>query len=320
MVVGEGLEVEAAASPAVSDQFTPPLPANASTHRYFFLFKPNFFPLIYFSQHSHSNYTLKMSPKSILIINPNTSKSMTEGLAPLIQTLQNECSSSTIISTYTAPQGVASVDNEEDALVSAKLAFSDLESQFSKYDAILVACYCVHPLVGMLRDHLPPHIHVTGIFEASVSVSLSLLPMEYEHETKRNTRSKFGIVSTGTYWENALSDGVKKLLDLKDLNASERFKGVETTGLTAAELHTAPPELVRQRMMEATKRLVRDRDVMIICMGCAGMAGLDSVVEEALVEELGEEEAQYIHVLDGVKAGIGALETLLRALPAKKRR
>lgn len=205
-------------------------------------------------------------------------------------------------------------------MVSAKLAFADLQSAFSMYDAILVACYCVHPLVGMLRDHLPPYIHVTGIFEASISASLSLLPMEYENGAPRNPRSKFGIVSTGTYWENALSTGVKSFLDLKDLNASGRFKGVETTGLSAAELHSAPPELVRQRMMEATKRLVKDRDVMIICLGCAGMAGLDSVVEEALVEELGEKEAQYVHVLDGVKAGISALEGLLRALPAKKRK
>jgi len=42
-------------------------------------------------------------------------------------------------------------------------------------------------------------------------------------------------------------------------------------------------------------------------------------VEEALVEELGEEEAKYIHILDGVKAGIGLLEMLLRAVPGKER-
>ncbi len=69
--------------------------------------------------------------------------------------------------------------------------------------------------------------------------------------------------------------------------------------------------------MEATKRLVKDRDVKVICLGCAGMAGLDGIVEEALVEELGEEEAKYVHVLDGVKAGLGLLEGLLRALPGK---
>jgi hypothetical protein len=47
--------------------------------------------------------------------------------------------------------------------------------------------------------------------------------------------------------------------------------------------------------------------------------GLDGIVQEALVEELGEKEANYVHILDGVKAGIGLLEGILRALPGKKR-
>jgi Asp/Glu/hydantoin racemase len=75
--------------------------------------------------------------------------------------------------------------------------------------------------------------------------------------------------------------------------------------------------VVRKKMMDATKRLVRNRDVKVICLGCAGMAGLDSLVEDALVEELGEEEAGCVLILDGVKAGIGLLESLLRALPGK---
>lgn len=152
-------------------------------------------------------------------------------------------------------------------------------------------------------------VHVTGIFEASISTSLSLLPM--------SGSQKFGIVSTGTYWEKELSEGVQKYLDVEDLKHFKRFKGVETTGLNADELHTAPPELVRRKMMEATKRLVKNKDVKVVCLGCAGMAGLDDIVREALVEELGD-DAKYVHILDGVKAGVGILEGLLRALPPRR--
>ena len=260
-----------------------------------------------------------MAPKTILIINPNTSKSMTKSVDELITDLQKDWATSTHFETYTAPTGPPSINDEDDAVESSNIVFTDLESKFHKYDAILVACYSVHPLVGKLRSHLHPHVHVTGIFEASISTSLSILPLEYGPNTQRHTRGKFGIVSTGQYWEKALSDGVTNFLDLESFSGSRRFKGVETTGLTAIELHTAPPELVRRKMMEATKRLVRDRDVKVVCLGCAGMVGLDSVVEEALVEELGEDEAQNVFVLDGVKAGIGALETLLRALPPKRK-
>jgi Asp/Glu/hydantoin racemase len=251
-----------------------------------------------------------MAPKRILVINPNTSVSMTKSVDQLIEKLQEQGQTSTHIETYTAPKGVASINNEDDAKISSDVVFEDLKDRFSTYNGILVACYSVHPLVTTLRDTLDPTIHVTGIFEASITASLSILPAT-------GVRSKFGIVSTGTYWEKALSDGVRDFLGLSEIAASNRFKGVETTGLNADELHSAPAELVRQKMIDATKRLVRDRDVKIICLGCAGMTGLDSIVETALVEELGAAEAKQVHVLDGVAAGIVALEGLVRVLPGK---
>ncbi len=89
--------------------------------------------------------------------------------------------------------------------------------------------------------------------------------------------------------------------------------GVETTGLNATELHDAPAEEVRQKMMEATKRLIRKGDVGAICLGCAGMAGMDKMVREACVDELGKEIGEGIRIVDGVKAGVGVLEALVRA-------
>jgi Asp/Glu/hydantoin racemase len=255
-----------------------------------------------------------MARPKILVINPNSSKAMTNSLDQLINSLDQQLPFSAEINTYTAPAGPPSINNENDALASAQVVLSDLEPKLSQYDAFLIACYSVHPLVGMLREKLAPRLHVTGIFEASICTALSLLPPQFGGK-----KSKFGIVSTGTYWEDALSEGVKMFLGLEDLRSSARFKGVETTGLNAIDLHTAPPEEVRRKMMEATKRLVEDRDVNVICLGCAGMAGLDGIVEKALVEELGENEARHIHILDGVKAGLGLLEGLLRALPGKER-
>ena len=66
-------------------------------------------------------------------------------------------------------------------------------------------------------------------------------------------------------------------------------------------------------MIKAAKTLLKDRDVSVICLGCAGMAGMDAIVREACVEELGEEEADNVHIVDGVKAGIALAEGLVRA-------
>lgn len=261
---------------------------------------------------------MKMTSKRILLINPNSSKSMTDGLAVLLRDMNRQGTTSSQIETYTAPSGPPSINNEKDALESAKIVFEDLRTRLSEYDAYLVACYSVHPLVGMLRERIPPHVHVTGIFEASISTSLSLLPLAPKNIAagSGSNFSKFGIVSTGTYWNKTLSEGVRDFLQLENLRSCERFRGVETTGLNADELHNTAPEIVRKRMMEATRRLVKDRDVRVVCLGCAGMAGLDVIVEEALLEELGD-DAKYVYVLDGVKAGLGMLENLLRALPPK---
>jgi Asp/Glu/hydantoin racemase len=271
---------------------------------------PHWERIIIYINNSITLKIMKSVSRKLLVINPNSSKPMTDGLDNLIKDLNRQGSTSTEIHTYTAPSGPPSINNEDDALESAKVVIADINSRLLDYDAFLVACYSVHPLVGMIQEKVPSHVHVTGIFEASISTSLSLIPMI----KGQKVRSKFGIVSTGSYWEKALSEGVKDFLEVDDLNNCKRFKGVETTGLSAGELHSVPPEEVRKKMMEATKRLVKDKDVKVICLGCAGMAGLDDIVKDALEEALGE-DAKHVHILDGVKAGIGLLESLLRALP-----
>jgi Asp/Glu/hydantoin racemase len=213
--------------------------------------------------------------------------------------------------TYTAPSGPDSINNEDDAAKSAEIVLEDVRKSrvIGNYDGFVVACYSVHPLTTKLKTMMPDkhQAPVVGIFEASISTALSLLPPAESGLTK-----KFGIVTTGKYWEGTLTEGVMSFLGCDRLASSKRFKGVESTGLSAAELHTSPPDVVRSRMIDATRRLVKDRDVNVICLGCAGMAGMDTIVKEACVEELGEEEAQQVHIIDGVKAGIALVEGLVR--------
>ena len=121
--------------------------------------------------------------------------------------------------------------------------------------------------------------------------------------------SKFGIVSTGSQWQEILGEAVTSLLGS---DSSSRYAGTETTGLNADELHTTPKDEVDRRMKEATKRLL-DRGAKAICLGCAGMAGMDRTVREACVEGLGEEEGRRIRIADGVVSGVGFLEGAVRA-------
>jgi len=142
---------------------------------------------------------------------------------------------------------------------------------------------------------------VLGIFEASVSTALNLLGEE----------QIFGIVSTGRVWEQILGDAIRE--DLLGVEKMRRvFAGVETLGLNAGELHGdgGGEGEVKKAVMAATGRLI-DTDpameVKVIVLGCAGMAGM----EEWVREEVGR-RGKEVRVVDGVKAGVGILQGLIR--------
>jgi Asp/Glu/hydantoin racemase len=254
----------------------------------------------------------------ILIINPNTSADMTNGMARLVRDAYDTQGGPNVqIELYTALKGPGSIDNEVHAMESARCVIDDLvvSGRLSQYDAFLVACYSVHPLVGFIRGELEKagiQAYAMGIFEASILTALSLLP-----PSSRDGR--FGIVSTGKYWEKALSDGVKSFLGTTSGTKNTRFAAVSTTGLNADQLHSMPKEEVRERMKAAVRSLMEsNKDVSIIILGCAGMAGLDDVVREALIEKYGEKVGKHVVILDGVKCGIGMLENLLRTIPLER--
>ena len=239
--------------------------------------------------------------RKILLINPNTTESMTDGLKPLVDTLDYN---TTKFYYFTAPSGVKSINNEGDAAVSAEACLPLLKERMVSYDAFLICCYSQHPLVSQLRQALidakqPAFKVVTGIFEASVASCLQSI----------NVDQKFGIVSTGSQWEGILQEAVTNLLGS---SAETRYAGTETTGLNADELHSTPKAEVDRRMKEATKRIL-SKGATAICLGCAGMAGLDGIVREACVEALGEESGRRIRIIDGVISGVVFLEGALRA-------
>jgi Asp/Glu/hydantoin racemase len=121
---------------------------------------------------------------------------------------------------------------------------------------------------------------------------------------------KFGIVSTGKVWEELLGTAVRELLGGE--SESPRFGGVTTTGLSAKELHDLPADVVRERMVDATRRLLRGGDVRVVCLGCAGMAGMNDIVREAAILELGQ-EGHKVHIVDGVLAGASILRSFVRS-------
>ncbi|KAI9680680.1 MAG: hypothetical protein M1817_004120 [Caeruleum heppii] len=273
-----------------------------------------------------------MAPLSLLVVNPNTSTSMTAALEPLISNLKLPNVRYTY---FTAPTGPSSINNDTDALDSATHCFPLLASLLPAHDGILIACYSSHPLVSQLRQKGTEtgwNGLVLGIFEASLEVAVGSLeqglPDDKDEEEKTGKRKAFGIVSTGKIWEALLTRGVEDWFRSRSTGPIPRritishFAGVHTTGLNASELHSAPPDLVTRRMKDATRRLLRheELDVRVVLLGCAGMSGLGRIVREACVEECGAERGGVmgVRVVDAVAAGVVVLVEGLRRVAGRE--
>ncbi|KAE8391007.1 hypothetical protein ETB97_001397 [Aspergillus alliaceus] len=276
----------------------------------------------------------------ILIINPNTSTTMTDALRPIVEELAYI---EVQFDYFTAPSdksvtledgrtinGVKSINSGEDSVTSALYCRPFLEPHLPNYDAFLVACYSAHPLVGMLKESiakleeadmvanlhksvpLPKRRYVTGIFEASVLMSLSLVGSFHLTDLgKTQSKEMFGIISTGSIWRAELGQAVEDFLLNSHGNSDSihRFAGVGTTGLTAVQLHTTPADEVSNRIREATQALLKSapHPVTSICLGCAGMAGMQKAVKQGCIDVYGRVQGDRVRIVDGVVAGAGML-------------
>lgn len=196
---------------------------------------------------------------------------------------------------------------------SAEVVYQNLQGKLGEYDAVLVACFSVHPLVHALaRD--APHATVTGIFEASVLACLPLLSPPIPGDGKEGEKPmSWGIVTTGKFWEKHLSDGVKEFLGQERGDANHKFAGVQSTGLDAGDFHGGvDPVVIRQKLEEATARLLSSARVECVVMGCAGMAGLEEIIRSVARREYGKSAGDKVFIVDGIKAGIGLLEQTVR--------
>jgi Asp/Glu/hydantoin racemase len=255
----------------------------------------------------------------LLVVNPNTTTSMTDTLRPMVARVLTG-SSDVACDFFTAPAppsdaahpgALPSINSPADAELSAEYLLPRLADLAPTYDGILIACYSEHPLVRLLGDvvaslHDGRRRYVMGIFEASVIASLALL-------AQLPSASTFGIVSTGAVWGTAFAGAVRVFA-----GGSARFAACETTGLSALELHALPAADVRTAMVRATTRLLKlgqatGAPVRVVCMGCAGMAGLEEAVREGAQCVLGENEGKDVRIVDGVVAGVGWLVAACRA-------
>jgi allantoin racemase len=211
----------------------------------------------------------------ILVINPNTSEEMTAGIDAIAKKYARH---DTQIETMHPKRGPRSIEcaYEED-IVSEGVLEAVIEGNEKKFDAIIIACYG-DPHLQSAREI--SDVPVYGIAESSMHMACLL-------------GYKFSIV-TVLERSRPIFEQLVRTVGLESKCAS-----IRTTSVSVLEIAKDPAATMKV-LTEAGRAAVREDGAEVICLGCAGMAGLDKPMEQEL----------NVPVLDGVVCSVKIAEAV----------
>lgn len=212
----------------------------------------------------------------ILFINPNTSTSFTEKIQLIVSQYASSGTQAVAMNPSSGPRSIESIYDE---LLSSPGTLELALTQLDNFDAFVIACYSDHPTVYALREITDKP--VLGIADASMYMACML-------------GYKFSVVTTNDEWEPLLWDAVKHF------GLGERCASVRTTGMAVLELESGEHD-TQALIQQAALKAIQEDGAEVICLGCAGMTGLDKQLEQVL----------GVPVIDGVVAALKFLEGML---------
>jgi allantoin racemase len=212
----------------------------------------------------------------ILIVNVNTTDSMTEGIG---QQARRVASPGTEIIPLTPRFGAESVEGNFESYLAAVAVMDRVVSYPEPYDAVIQAGYGEHGREG-LQELLD--VPVVDITEAAASTAMFL-------------GHKYSVVTTLDRTVPLIEDRLK-LAGLDDRCAS-----VRASGLAVLELESDPGRAVEAIADQASRAILEDH-AEVICLGCGGMAELEEKVRSR----------SGAPVVDGVAAAVTIAESLVR--------
>jgi allantoin racemase len=211
----------------------------------------------------------------ILVVNVNTSASMTKAIA---EAAARYASPGTETITVQPFFGAEAVDSNFESYISAVAVMDRVLAYKEPYDAVVMAGFGEHGRDGLQELIEQP---VVEICEASAHVAMMI-------------GRTYAVVTTLQRSVPAIEDR------LRLAGLWERCAGVRASGLSTLDVDRDPKGSMRAIVAEARKA-VEEQHAEVICLGCAGMAGL----EEAITSEL------CVPVIDGVGAAVRLAESIV---------
>ncbi|WP_299472984.1 aspartate/glutamate racemase family protein [uncultured Roseibium sp.] len=218
------------------------------------------------------------APKHILVINPNTTVSMTEKIGTCARSASAAETRITAINPVSGPAAIQGPIDGEAALPGLYALVDEAMASGVGYDALIIACFDdtgLWPLKRRLK------IPVLGIGEAAYYLAALRAEM-------------FSVVTTLPVSVPVLEENLKRQ------GLAHRCGRVRASSVPVLELEEAGLEAKRKIRSEIAKALAED-EAGAIALGCAGMADL--------ARELADEFK--VPVIDGVAAATRLAEAAI---------
>jgi allantoin racemase len=216
-----------------------------------------------------------MAGMRIIVVNVNTSESMTGVIG---EAARRHASAGTEIIALRPYFGAEAVDCNFESYLSAVAVMDRVIGYGEPYDAVVLAGFGEHGRDGLQELIEAP---VVEICEASAHVAMMI-------------GRAYSVVTTLQRSVPAIEDR------LRLAGLSDRCASVRASGMSTREVDEDPGGAVLAVVAEARKAVEIDH-AEAICLGCAGMAGL----EEAITTEL------RVPVIDGVGAAVRLAEAVV---------
>jgi len=230
----------------------------------------------------------------IMVINPNTSTSMTEHLRQELEKIKRADTELTVTCPTVGPVTIESAYDEAMA-VPPTLELVRLANR-EGYDGVILACFS-DPGIHAAKEI--SDIPVVGIQEASLHVAAML-------------GYKFSILTP-------LARRIPhKHEEVRRYRLEDSLASVRALGMTVAETD-ADPRRTKQRILEVAARAAEEDGAEVMILGCAGMAGYAAEVERELGVVVLDPSAVALKLCEAlIDAGLRHSKRALFARPPEK--
>ena len=194
-----------------------------------------------------------MKRKNILVINPNSNETVTEGLRKSLAGFADDAS----IECRTLTGGPFGIESDEDIARAASLVLAEVAAA-ATFDAFVIACYSDPGLAECRELHRVP---VFGMQQSAV-------------ETAVSCGGKFGVL--------ALSDAsiARHRSYIRKLGYADKLAAELALDISVDEAANDSGTL--DKVLLNGRRLVEEFGASSVILGCAGMAAIKEIAQKKL--------------------------------------